>query len=159
MLFHLMPPHPVIQNNTFSYRDIVKAKLLFREAFLLYVRRNYAPLANLSNLSPSELIERWVAWRETRTGLSLNDFEKSSGTRRLRLFSRFIKELLLQNSSSTLTNLCITGKCNLLVLLIVYKHLNKVIRLLLGGGLHEAIRRIKNFGRSSGFVDPIENFP
>jgi radical SAM superfamily enzyme YgiQ (UPF0313 family) len=159
ILFHLMPPHLVIQNNTFSYRDIVKAKLLFREAFILYVRRNYAPLANLSDLRPSELIETWVAWRETQIGLSLNDFEKSNSTRRLRLFSRFIKELLLQNSSSTLTNLYITGKCNLLVLLIVFKHFIKVIRLLFGGGLHEAIRRIKNFGRSTGFVDPIENFP
>ncbi len=159
MLFHLMPPHLVIQNNTFSYSDIVKAKLLFREAFLLYVRRNYAPLANLSDLRPSELIETWVAWREREIGLFLNEFEKSNSTRRLRLFSRFIKELLLQNSSSTLSNFYITGKCNLLVLLIVYKHLNKVIRLLLGGGLHEAIKRIKNFGRSTGFVDPIENFP
>jgi len=159
MLFHLMPPHLVIQNNTFSFSDVVKAKLLYREAFLIYIRRNYAALANLSDLKPSELIERWVAWREALTGLSLDDFEKSNGTRRLQLFSRFMKELLLVNSSSPLTKLYITGKCNLLAMQIIYKHLIKSIRLLSGGGLHQMIKKIKNFGRGSGYLDPIENFP
>jgi radical SAM superfamily enzyme YgiQ (UPF0313 family) len=158
MLFHLTPPHNVIQNNTFSYIDIVKAKLLYREIFLIYIRRNYAPLAKLSDLRPSELIETWVAWREEQTGISLSDFEKTGALKRLRLFSQFIKELLLQNSSATSTNLYITGKCNLLVLQIIYKHLIKSARLLLGGGLHEMIRKIKNFRRATGYLDPIDNF-
>lgn len=133
ILFHLTPPHLVIQTQTFSCSDMMKAKQLSREAFLMYPR-NYALLANLSDLRPSELIEKWVAWREARIDLSFSDYEKLNGTKRLRLFSRFIKELLLQNNSSALTNLFITVKCNLLALLIVYKYLNKVIRRLLPTG-------------------------
>ncbi len=159
LIFHLTPPHLVVQNRTFSCSDIVKAKLLYRETFLIYIRRNYAILANLSDLRPSELIETWVAWREAQTGLSLSDFETSSGMRRLRLFSRFIKELLVQNSSSRLTKLRIKGKCNLLVVLIVVRHLNKSIRPLLRGGLRGLIGKIKRFRRSAGYLDPIEISP
>jgi len=158
MLFHLTPPHNVIQNNTFSYIDIVKAKLLYRELFLIYIRRNYAPLAKLSDLRPSELIETWVAWREAQTGISLSDFERSGALKRLRLFSRFMKELLIQNSSSPLTRVSISAKCDLLAWQIVGKHLIKSIRLLLGGGWHEMIRKIKNVRRSTGYLDPIDNF-
>jgi len=127
MLFHVTPPHLVIQTQTFSYSDMMKAKQLSREAFLMYPR-NYAILANLSDLRPSELIEKWVAWRETKIDLSFSDYEKLKGIRRLLLFSRFIQELLLQNNSSAVTNLYITVKCNLLVSLIVFKYFNKVIR-------------------------------
>ena len=159
MLFHLTPPHLVIQNQTFSYSDIVKAKLLYREAFQIYVRRNYTTLSNLTGLRPSELLETWVTWRETQTGIALGDFERSNSMKRLRLFSRFIKDLLLKNSSSPLTNIYIVAKCNLLVLLIVCKYFNKLILLLLRGGLREIIRKIKYFRSSTGFIDPIENFP
>ena len=133
MLFHPTPPHLVIQTKTFSYSDMMKAKQLSREAFLMYPR-NYAILANLSDLRPSELIEKWVAWRETKIDLSFSDYEKLNGLRRLRLFYIFIRELLLQNNYSALTNIYITVKCNILVLIIVYKYLSKVIsRLLLAG--------------------------
>jgi radical SAM superfamily enzyme YgiQ (UPF0313 family) len=132
MLFHLTPPHLVIQNKTFSYSDMMKAKQLSREAFLMYPR-NYAILANLSELKPSELIEKWVAWREAHTGLYFSDFEKLKGMTRLLLFSTFIKELLLQNNSSALKSIYIKAKCNLLALLIVYKYLSKVIKRSLPG--------------------------
>lgn len=141
MLFHLAPPHFVIQNHTFSYSDIMKAKQLYKESLLIYPRRNYATLANLSGLRPSALIETWVAWRETQIGLSLIDFERLNSMKRLRIFSRFIKGLLLQNSSSALTNLYITGKCNLIVLLVVYRSLNNLIQLLLRGRLDEMIKK------------------
>ena len=160
MLFTLAPPHVVIQNKTFSYRDMVKAKHLYEEAFIIY-NLNFGILPKLIDLKPSELIEQWVAWKETQRDLSLSDFEKLNSTGnsmgRLLLFSRFIKDLLLQNSSSVLKNLYIRGKCKLLVLLVVYKTLRKLIRQhLISARLDEAFKKIKYFRKRTGYVDPLE---
>ena len=159
MLFHLAPPHHIIQNKTFSYIEIIKAKVLYREAFLIYVRRDYTALANLSDLRPSELLEKWVAWRDARIGISLDDFERTNSLRRLRLFSQFIKELLTQNSSSSLTNIYITVKCDLLVLSIISKYLNQSLRQLFGSGLSGIIRKITHLRGGSGYLDPMGDFP
>lgn len=143
MLFHLTPPHFVIQNSTFSYIEMIKAKQLHREVLLIYVWRDYTPLTKLSGLTPSEFIERWIAWRETQLGLFIGDFDKLNSATRLWLFSRFVKELLSESSSSPLTKLFIKLRCNLLVLLIAGKHINKLIGPILSGRLFEMIGNFK----------------
>ncbi len=160
MLFTLAPPHLVVQNKTFSYSDMVKAKRLFEEAFIIY-NLNFGILPKLTELRPSDLTEKWIAWKEEQMYRSPGDFEKSNSTGnsmgRLLLFSRFIKESLMQNSSSVLKNLSIRGKCNLLVLLIVYKTLTKLIRQhFISARFGEMIKKITYFRRRTGYIDPIE---
>ena len=145
MIFHLTPPHLVIQNKTFSYSDIIRARRLYRETLLIYVWRNYVPLASLSGLTPSKLIEKWVAWREAEKGISLGDFDKLNSNRRLMLFSQFSKDLLLQNNPSASKRLYVTAKCNILVLLILSRYVKKMIRQLLRSGLFEMI---SNFNKN-----------
>jgi radical SAM superfamily enzyme YgiQ (UPF0313 family) len=153
--FYLTPPHVVFQNNTFSFSDMVKAKLLFKEAFLIY-NVNFAMLANIIDLKPSEMIEKWASWRESELGLSLRDFERMNSIRRLLLFSRFIKEFVIQDSYSVFKKVYIRGKCNILAFLVLCKIINRLIRELIGARLDETMKKIK-YRSSTGYVDPIEH--
>ncbi|MBJ6727313.1 B12-binding domain-containing radical SAM protein [Geomesophilobacter sediminis] len=158
MLFHPTPPHIVVQNSTFSYTDMIRAKELFREAFLIYVRRNYAELAKLPGLKPSELIEAWSAWREATTGISLDEYERCNSAKRLRLFSRFIKEYLARNGSPARADSS-KANCNLLTARIAYQGFRSSVRHALAGGWNGIIGKLTRSRSRGGYLDPIEDHP